>query len=1024
MQDHAEQDPLKSEDQFRLLTEGAKDYAIFMLDAGGRVVLWNSGAALIAGYQADEIVGSDFSCFYTPEDIATGWPERELQRAKAEGWAEDEGWRVRKDGSLFWANTMLTALREPDGKLRGFSNVTRDITQRKQAQAALRKSEERLWVFIDHAPAALAMFDCDMRYLSASRRWISDFGLGERDIHGLSHYDVFPELPGRWKEIHRRALAGEVLRANMDRFDRADGSVQWVRWEVRPWRDPAGDIGGIVIFTEDISDIKHGEEALRLSEERLAAIIGTAMDAIITLDENQRVVLFNAAAEKIFGFPASEVIGRTLDRFLPERFRAMHRNHIESFGSTGVTTRSMHSPATIYAQRANGAEFPCEATISQTSTGGQKLYTVILRDISERKKAEHLADLYAKNKALDDLKSKFFSNIHHELRTPLTLILGPIQKRLGAGGLTRDAREDLELVERNARLLQRHVNDLLDLSKLDAGKVIAEYAEADLARIARIVAQYFELSAIEYGVRYTIDIPDSLPAQLDAPKIERILVNLISNAFKFTSTGGSVRFAVQRSGNRAILEVEDSGAGIPAELRETIFERFWQADGVSTRRFGRGTGLGLSIVKEFVNLHGGSVTVGEPAGGEGALFRVELPLLAPGGTDVRRTAEEPDLEATKQAVEALVMPKKTGQQSVEAPARGSAAVLVVEDNPDMNAFIGGTLSERFRIFSAFDGHEGLAKALSLHPDLILCDVLMPGMGGDQLVKELRRRPELDDVPIVLLSVMTEAKLKVELLQAGAQDFLHKPFRPDELVAKVERIIADRKRATQELRDMRQLSVHLLQVRDRERKQVANELHENVAQYLAALAMYLSSARNLGAAPSADVQRFLDEGRTLLRQYSSEIQTMARVLHPAGLDELGLAAAIRWHIEDFDERHGIDVTLDIPTSLARLPAEHELALFRIAEEALANVRMHSGSKAANIRVFCNATEVGLEVIDAGSGMPLAEGHGNGERASGRGIQEMRERMRNLGGRLDIVSGRSGTRVTAVLSFVPRESKAPH
>ena len=640
-----------------------------------------------------------------------------------------------------------------------------------------------------------------------------------------------------------------------------------------------------------------------------------------------------------------------------------------------------------------------------------------------RQQNEELADLDARNKMLDEFKTEFFSNIHHELRTPLMLILGPIQKRLAAGGLTPEARQDLEVVERNARLLERRVNDLLNLSKLDAGRIIAEYADVDLARLARLVAQYFELLTIEYGVSYTIDIPDSLPAQVDPPKIERILVNLLSNAFKFAPAGGSVRFAVRRSGDRAIVEVEDSGPGIPPELRESIFERFWQAEGGSGHAFPRGTGLGLSIVKDFVSLHGGTVTVGEPASGKGSLFTVVLPLSAPSGTEIGRTTDGPSMETARQAVEELGIRRTVQKSSDETHAPGTAVVLVIEDNPDMNAFIAGTLAGRFHVFSAFDGQEGLEKALTLHPDLILCDVVMPGMSGDQLVRELRRRPGLDDVPIVLLSGVVGTKLEVELLQEGAQDFLHKPFRPEELLAKAERIINDRRRAAEELRDMHQLSSHLLEVRDRERKQVANELSENVAQYLAGLGMYLSSARNLGAAPSVEVQRFLDEGRILLQQYSSDIQTMAGALYPEGLDELGLAAAIRSHVRGFNERHGVAVSLDIPPDLARLPAEHELALFRIMEEALTNVRRHSGSKTATVRVFCDASEVGLEVIDAGRGMSLPEGAASGDGAKGTGIQEMRERVKSLGGRLEITSGGDGTSVRAMLSFVPRQSGVP-
>ena len=237
--------------------------------------------------------------------------------------------------------------------------------------------------------------------------------------------------------------------------------------------------------------------ALRRSEERLSSIIDSAMDAIITVDENQHVVLFNAAAEKIFGCPASEVLGKPLDRFLPERFRVIHRNHVQRFGTTGASARSMSSLGTLYGQRANGEEFPLEATISHARTGGQKLYTVILRDLTERKQSEELARLYAHTQELGRLKTEFFANISHELRTPLALILGPVRKRLAAGEMSQAERRDLEVVERNAALLLRHVNDLLDLSKLDVSKMNAEYAETDLARLGRLVASHFTVLARE-----------------------------------------------------------------------------------------------------------------------------------------------------------------------------------------------------------------------------------------------------------------------------------------------------------------------------------------------------------------------------------------------------------------------------------------------------------------------------------------------------------------------------------------------
>ncbi|HYL82303.1 MAG TPA: PAS domain S-box protein, partial [Candidatus Acidoferrum sp.] len=388
------------------------------------------------------------------------------------------------------------------------------------------------------------------------------------------------------------------------------GDPLWMLYNVFCIKDAAGQPVALATVSRNITERRQAQEALRASEERLAAIVASAMDAIITLDDTQRVILFNAAAEQIFGCPAAEALGQPLDRFIPERFRHAHSRHVHTYQATWVSARVTGSPLTISGLRATGEEFPLEATISQATARGQRLSTVILRDITQREKAAEVAKLYAKTKELEQLRMEFFANISHELRTPLALILGPVWKMLEAGGLADEARLDLEFVERNARLLLRHVNDLLDLAKIDAGRLTADYTEVDLARLTRVAASNFESLAAERTVTYGIDVPASLSAEVDPSQIERVLLNLVSNAFKFTPAGGSVRVAVRSEDDRAILEVEDTGPGVPPQLREAIFERFRQVEGGSARRFG-GTGLGLSIAKEFVTLHGGNITVGD-----------------------------------------------------------------------------------------------------------------------------------------------------------------------------------------------------------------------------------------------------------------------------------------------------------------------------------------------------------------------------------------------------------------------------
>jgi PAS domain S-box-containing protein len=874
----------------------------------------------------------------------------------------------------------------------------------------LRQSEARFRSLYEHAAVGIDQVSTDGRLLMVNPALCHMLGYSESELLGRGFVDI--------THPDDRPREAALLQGDRDSYEiekrylHRDGSPVWVRVTSSPVKDEGGQPLYRISIIQDVGKRKRAEEALRIGEQRLAAVIDNAMDAIITVDESQRVVLFNAAAEKTFGCSASEVLGKPLDRFLPERFRANHPHHVQKFGATGMSARSMHAPGILYGQRANGEEFPLEATISQASISGQKLYTVILRDITQRKQAEELARLYAQSREMDRLKTEFFANISHELRTPLALILGPVRKRLVAGGMNEDERRDLELVERNASSLLRHVNDLLDLSKLDAGKMKAEYEETDLAHLVRLVVSNFESLAHERGLRYQIELPSSLPAQVDPRKMERVLLNLLSNAFKFTPAGGSVRLAMRREDGRAVVEVEDSGPGIPVHMRDAIFERFRQIDSGANRQFG-GTGLGLSIAKQLVTLHGGSITVGEARDGVGSLFRVELPLLAPAGSEVRPATDECDQETIRQAVGALAVRKVAQPQSGAPRAANMPLVLVVEDNPDMNAFISETLAAHYQVAQAFDGREGLEKALELRPDLILCDIMMPVMSGDQLVRELRQHQELDDVPIVLLTARADDRLLVQLLKEGAQDYLQKPFAAERLLAKMDRLVADRKRMAEELERMRQLSGHLLQAEDQERKQIAHELHENTAQYLAALGMNLALARDSDVALSPKVQRILAEGLSLLELCMSDIRTMSYALHPFLLDHFGLEPAIDWHVKSLKQSSSIEVNVNIPPDFGRLPAELELVLFRIMQEALTNAR-HSGRKKATVRVFRDELEVGMEVADEGE-MPARQASEPG--APEPEVEAILERARGLGGRVEITTRSDGTTLRAVLPLLP-------
>lgn len=429
------------------------------------------------------------------------------------------------------------------------------------------------------------------------------------------------------------------------------------------------------------------------------------------------------------------------------------------------------------------------------------------RDITERKQVEREVErkteerrvLYEQLKEFDHLKTQFFANVSHELRTPLTLILGPVRKWLENASFSEKQRRELQIVERNAGLLLKRVNNLLDLSKLEAEAMVLNYQECDLSCVARFVASHFEGLAEERDIDFVIETPAKLPGQVDTEKMQRVLLNLLSNAFKFTPDGGTIVFSLHQSSEGAVFSVQDSGIGISPQQRTRIFERFRQVDCGVNRNVG-GTGLGLSIVKEFITLHRGKVRVDEAPGG-GAVFFVEIPLNAPNDVTVTPTSDRALLASDlgQTTIEELRTYRRPRSRRLPVCQADAPLILVIEDNPDMNSFLAETISEEYRVATAFDGHEGLQKALQLRPDLILTDMMMPRMSGEEFVREVRCRPEMEGVPIVLLTARADNNLHVKLLNEGVMSYLNKPFSAEELRAKVRRLITEHRRSQASLR---------------------------------------------------------------------------------------------------------------------------------------------------------------------------------------------------------------------------------
>jgi adenylate cyclase len=409
---------------------------------------------------------------------------------------------------------------------------------------------------------------------------------------------------------------------------------------------------------------------------------------------------------------------------------------------------------------------------------------------------------------LDIAKSRFFSNISHEFRTPLTLILGPLEQEIEARGPDTPSGRRLAVAARNGQRLLRLINQLLDVAKLEAGAMPLVLAPTDVAALVASTAAAFETIAAKQGIALHVASPPAgIWCRVDADQLQKVLLNLLSNAFKFTRAG-SITVGVRKIGAELELQVTDTGIGIPPAELEHVFDRFHQVDGAQSREQ-KGTGIGLALVKELVELHGGRVSVASTMH-EGTTFWVRLPVAPANDEPGAVVGTAPPAVAGARIPERLeVSTLDDGPPQAVAAATfstdGTAArVLLVEDNPDMRAYVRSCLGAEYEIIEAINGTAGLELAKAHAPDLVISDVMMPGMDGYDLLARLKGDAATSSVPVVLLTAKASDATRLEGIEAGADDYLAKPFNPKELRARIRNLLLLKAQA----KDLAALNRHL------------------------------------------------------------------------------------------------------------------------------------------------------------------------------------------------------------------------
>ena len=644
----------KSEEHLRLLVDGVRDYAIFMLDPSGQVASWNQGAERIKGYKANEIIGRHFSCFYPPEDLQNGKPERELQKAIAEGHYAEEGWRIRKDGSRFWAHVVITALRDNTGKLRGFSKVTRDVTEQRRAEELLRESEQRLT--LASTSGEVGVWDLDLIADQAWRSLQHDRIFGYESLlpnWGAAVFSdhVFPED----RELVQRRLEEAFQNGHLEfecRIIRADQAMRWISEKGEVVRNEQGQPIRMMGVVTDVTERKRAEEEKRKFMDRLAA-------------SNQELELRNREVERV-----------------------------------------------------------------------------------------------------TKLKSKFLASMSHELRTPLNAIVGfsDLLAEGTPGDLNDKQKRFVNHIKQGSAHLLQLINDILDLSKIEAGQLDLRCEDFQIKTALPEVLSTIRPLAVAKNIQIEQKMESDQHVYADRVRFKQILYNLLSNAVKFTPKAGRIDIDCHGDGNSVCISVTDTGVGIRAEDQAVIFEEFRQVEGPAGTTQ-EGTGLGLAITKRLVEQQGGGISL-ESEFGKGSRFTFTLPAGS-------RGAETP------------LVNEPPSPSIVIGEGRGKPLILVVDDEVTARELLASYLCPEYRIAMAESGEEAVKQARHLRPDAITLDVMMPGGNGFETLAALKKAPETANIPIIIVSIVDQKQVGFAL---GAVDYLVKPVRKPVLLETIRKYV--------------------------------------------------------------------------------------------------------------------------------------------------------------------------------------------------------------------------------------------
>jgi PAS domain S-box-containing protein len=651
-----------SEAKFRLLVQGVRDYAILMLDRDGHVTSWNEGAQRITGYPPEEILGRHFSIFYPAEARATGHPESELRLAAADGSYQEEGWRVRRDGSLIWMHVTITAVRDGNGTLLGFSKVTQDLTERRESREALQRLSEQYMDLYHHNPTMYFTTTEEGTIRSVNEYGARQLGYEPEELNGRSILELIDPQDHASFNAHVHATSATPGSVHVLEFRklRRDGSRIWVRENSRAVEDADGVLS-ILSVCEDVTDRIRTEEELRFMAEAsrtlassleweptLRTVAELAVPrladwcAIDLVDEGElrRVAVVHADPAR------ADLIRHYQQAYPPDPDAAIGSGRVVRTGQSviaqvdeAVLRRIARDDEHLRILRELGlrsamivpliAEDRVLGAVTLVAAESGRVYReddIRTAELvaSRAALAVDKARLYRAAQQATQARDEVLSIVSHDLRNPLNTIImsaGFLLEFAGTGANGSDTRQ-LAIIKRQAEQMNRMIHDLLDVARIEAGRLAVEERKEDPASLLREACEAAQRLAESEALTVSNEAePDLPPVCADRQRVLQVMSNLIGNAIRFTPADGRITLEARRDGEYVRFSVSDTGTGIDAADLPHLFERFYQAR--QNRR--GGAGLGLSISKGIVEAHGGRIGV-ESEPGRGTTVFFTLPV--------------------------------------------------------------------------------------------------------------------------------------------------------------------------------------------------------------------------------------------------------------------------------------------------------------------------------------------------------------------------------------------------------------